>query len=377
MLLFAFPQQLPHMQRAMNDANDAEQPALPPLAELFLHVVNFVLPRDAFDCDRPALLRLARVRKNAVEHMRASSGAFALDLHLSAGNVVMVSPYPGCHMACFNTRHFQALKRTAARFSSVGSLCVDLRQLPAGCNFVDSHQIMDLVLHCIRAGRAKHICISHAIFEADRFTDGMSHLFPHSKNQILSLVLRDCGLAINSQFLRELAGMRNLKHLTLDGSKFHLAHSGFPAFDSLETLSVARCAGARPTLLKHLRKTLHYLTWSGNVVLEDDKPAFLAWIADSSLRTLAIDNCGFHLHDAGGFKVAFARMPLLHSLSMAGNDHFEDAVFWWIYDMWKRGERQIFRVHVSNMHVCYPDAGNPMSIMATTRLGHLQLNVTY
>ena len=79
--------------------------------------------------------------------------------------------------------------------------------MPVGCNFIASHQIMDLVLHCIRTGRAKHLCISHTIFEADLFTDGMWHLFPHSKNQILSLVLRDCRLTINSKFQWDLASM--------------------------------------------------------------------------------------------------------------------------------------------------------------------------
>ena len=74
--------------------NDTDQHALPPLTELFLHVVNFVLPYDVFDCDRPVFLRLSRVRKNLVEHMHLCSGAFALDLHMSVKNVVMTSPYP-------------------------------------------------------------------------------------------------------------------------------------------------------------------------------------------------------------------------------------------------------------------------------------------
>ena len=350
--------------------------ALPPLAELFLHVVHFVLPRDAFDCDGPALLRLARVRKHLVEDLTLCSGAFALDLHLSARSVVMTSPFPCCLLASFNRQHLQALKNTAARFRSVNALRIDLRQMPAGCNFVDTNQIVDLVLHCVRAGRAKHLAISHATFEADRFTDGIRHLFPHSKNQILSLALRDCGLAINSDFLRELAGMRSLKHLTLDGNKFHLAHSGLPAAcTSLETLSVARCPGLRPALIRHLRKTLHSLTWSGNVVLQDDKPAFFGWLADSDLRTLDIDNCGLHLHDAEAFQAAFARMPLLRSLSVAGNDHFEDAVFWWIFNRWKGGEIQpdFFSVYVSNMHVCYPVAAMPI-VMSTTRFGFIELH---
>ena len=118
--------------------NDTEQFALPPLAELFLHVVNFVLPRDAFDCDRPALLRLARVRKNMVEEMKQSSGAFTLDLNLSAKNIVMMSPYPCCHLAYFERSHFEALKRTAARFQSISSLCIDMQHMPLGCNFIDT-----------------------------------------------------------------------------------------------------------------------------------------------------------------------------------------------------------------------------------------------
>jgi hypothetical protein len=359
----------------MSPKNDTADD-LPPLAELFLHVMLFVLPRDSFARDRGALLRLSRIRKNLVEQMHQCSGPFTLDLHMSARNVVMVSPYPRCHMACFDGAHLQALKTTAARFRSIGTLCVDLQHMPVGCNFINSNQIVDLVMHCIRTGRAKHVHISHAIFEADRFTDGLRHLFPHSKNQILSLVLRDCRLAINSKFLRELAGMQNLRHLTLDGNKFHLAHSGFPVFSHrLETLSVARCCGLRPTLLKHLQKTLHTLTWSDNAVLDADKPAFLAWLADSHLHTLDISNCGFHLGDAEAFQVAFARMPRLQNLKMAGNDHFEDVVFWWIYDLWVHREMasDLFSVNVSNMHVCYPATAMPI-ILASARFGLLELH---
>ena len=347
----------------------------PPLAELFLHIVLFVLPRNSFDRDHTALLRLSRIRKNLVEQMHQSSGPFTLDLHLSAKHIVMMSPYPCTQLAYIDMQHFRALKSTAARFGSIDRLCINLGQLPVRCNFVNTPQIVDLVLHCIRSGRAKHVCISHAIFEADRFTDGLRHLFPHSKNQILSLSLRDCGLAINSKLLRELASMHNLRHLTLDGNKFHLAHSGFPTFSaSLETLSVARCSGLRPTLLKHLHKTLHTLTWSNNVILDADKPAFLAWIADSPLRSLAIDDCGFHPDDAPAFQTALARMPRLQSLSMAGNDHFEDAVFWWIYDRWKHREMRapFFSVNVSNMQICYPEAAMPV-ILATSHFGCLEL----
>ena len=346
------------------------------LHELFLHIVLFVLPRDSFDGDHNALLRLSGIRKKLVEQMHQCSGPFTLDLHLSAKHIVMMSPYPCTQLAYIDMRHFRALKSTAARFRSVDRLCINLGQLPFRCNFINTPQIVDLVLHCIRSGRAKHVSISNAIFEADSFTDGLRHLFPHSKNQILSLSLRDCGLAINSKLLRELASMHNLRHLALDGNKFHLAHSGFPAFgDTLETLSVARCSGLRPTLLKHLQKTLRTLTWSDNVILDADKPAFLAWIADSHLRALDIDNCGFHPDDAPAFQAAFARMPLLHSLSMARNDHFEDAVFWWIYDLWKRREMtpHFFSVHVSNMHICYPRDAMPV-ILAGTRLGYLELH---
>jgi hypothetical protein len=364
------------VKNARENTGPEDPEDLPPLAELFLHIMLFVLPRNSFDRDRAALLRLSQIRKNLVEHMHACSGAFALDLNVSASNVVMVSPYPQCHMACFNKWHLQALKATAARFRSVGTLSIDLAQMPVGCNFIDTHQIVDLVLHCVRTGRARHIHISHAIFEADRFTDGLRHLFPHSRNQILSLSLRDCRLAINSKLLRELAGLHNLRHLTLDGNKFHLAHSGFPAFPaSLETLSVARCSGLRPTLLKHLQKTLRTLTWSSNLILDADKPAFLDWIADSHLHALYIDDCGFHSHDAPAFQAAFLRMPRLESLSMAGNDHFEDAVFWWIYDRWKHREIRapFFSVHVSNMQICYPEAAMPV-ILASSRFGYLELH---
>jgi hypothetical protein len=359
----------------MSPKNDTADD-LPPLAELFLHITLFVLPRDSFAGDRGAMLRLCRVRKNFVEQMHQCSGAFALDLHLSAKHIVMMSPYPCSQLAYIDMRHFRALKSTAERFRSIDSLSINLAQLPVRCNFVNTPQIVDLVLHCIRSGRAKHVHISHAIFESDSFTDGLRHLFPHSKNQMLSLSLCDCGLAINSKLLRELAGIHNLRHLALDGNKFHLTHSGFPVLPaSLETLSVAQCSGLRPTLLKHLQKTLRTLTWSDNAIPDDDKPAFLAWITDSNLRALNIDNCGFHPLDAPAFQAAFARMPLLHSLSMAGNDHFEDAVFWWIYDLWKHREMRphFFIVHVSNMHICYPDNSVPI-ILATSRFGLLEVH---
>jgi hypothetical protein len=340
--------------------NDAHTPALPPLAELFLHVVLFVLPRDCFARDRGALLRLASVRKRLVEDMHASSGGFALDLHMSARSVVMLSPYPGCHLACFNISHFQALKNAAARFQSINRLCIDLQQLPAGCNFVSTQQILGLAFHCLSIGRARHLRIAHAVLEADQFTHCLAHLFPATKAQILSVDLSHCKLDINSQFLRELASLRNMTSLTLDGNNFHLVHSAVPAFsDKLERLSVAGCPGIRASVLQKISKALHTLSWSENALEEDDKPEFLSWLADSRLQKLEIDNCGFSLADGSAFMSAFERMPALRSLSMAGNYLFQDDVFWSLYDVWKQGRLRssFFCVHISNMHVCYPDSG--------------------
>ena len=347
---------------------------LPPLAELFLHIVNFVLPRDSFARDRGALLRLARVRKRLVEDMHASSGGFALDLHLSHKSVVMLSPYPGCLLACFSRSHFQALKNTAARFQSIDRLCIDLQQLPPGCNFVSTQQILDLAFHCLSIGRARHLRIAHAVFDADQFTNCIAHLFPATKNQVLSVDLSHCNLDINSQFLRELASLRNMKRLTLDGNKFHRVHSAVPAFsDKLERLSVAGCPGVRASILQKISKTLYSLTWSENAIEETDKPAFLGWIADSRLQKLEIDNCGFGLADTSGFMSAFERMPALRSLSMTDNYLFQDDVFWWLYDVWKQGRlwSSFFCVHISNMHVCYPDSGIRV-ILATRELDFLE-----
>ena len=354
--------------------NDTEQFALPPLAELFLHVVLFVLPRDSFDCDRSALLRLSRIRKNLVEQMHECSGAFTLDLHMSARHIVMTSPYPGTHLACVDMQHFKALKATAARFRSIDRLCIDLGLLPDRCNFVHTPQILDLVFHCLTVGRARHLHIAHAIFEADQFTNCMKHLFQCTKNRILSVDLRHCKLAINSKFMRELAAMRSLTSLTLDGNNFDLPHSAFPSFsDKLECLSVAGCLGIRPSFLKKVAKTLHTLVWSNNVILDADKPEFLDWITDSSVENLDIDNCGFHQADAFDFQTALKRMPALRSLSMAGNLFFQDDIFWWIYKVWRSGRLQssFFSIHISNMHICYPDAGIPV-IISNTRFGYIE-----
>ena len=354
--------------------NDAHKDALPPLAELFLHIVLFVLPRDSFDCDRGALLRLSRIRKNLVEQMHECSGAFTLDLHLSAKHIVMVSPYPCTYLAHFDMEYFQALKHTAARFRSIDRLCIDLEQLPFRCSFVHTSQILDLVFHCLTAGRAKHLHISHAILKTDHFTNCMKHLFQCTKNQILSVDLRHCKLDINANFMCELASMRNLTSLTLDGNKFELTHTAFPSFsDKLECLSVEACCGIRPDFLKRVSKTLRTLVWSGNVILDIDKPDFLGWIADSHVRNLDIDSCGFCLADAFEFQKALQRMPALRSLSMAGNDTFQDDVFWWLYDFWRnrRLQASFFTVHISNMHICYPHAGVPV-IMSTTRFGYIE-----
>lgn len=345
------------------------------LAELFLKIVLFILPRDSFDCDRCALLRLSRIRKDMVEHMRQSSGGFTLDLHMSYKNIVMVSPYPHCIIGSFNTEHFNAMKKTASRFQSINSLCVDLQQLPRGCNLINTRQVVELAMHCLQTGRAKHLTISHAVFEADTLTNAMRDLAPATKQQILSVNLSHCRLAINSPFLRQLASMHNLTQLILDGNKFHLAHSGFPPLSPrLEVLSLASCTGLRPSLLQNVSKTLHTLVWNDNVIVEDDKPVFLSWITDSHLRNLEVDNCGFFTTDSHAFQAALARMPALRSLSMADNDVFQDMVFWWIYDFWQCGRLQsdFFSVHVSNMHICYPTAGLPV-VLSTTRFGFIEI----
>ena len=111
---------------------------LPPLAQLFLDVVLFVLPRNSFDGDRAALLRLARVRKRLVEDMHLCGGGFSLDLYLCSRNVFMVTPYPSCQLACFDKAHIQSVKRLASRFQSIGSVCIDLHRLPRGCNFTNT-----------------------------------------------------------------------------------------------------------------------------------------------------------------------------------------------------------------------------------------------
>jgi hypothetical protein len=356
--------------------NDAHKDALPPLAELFLHIVLFVLPRDSFDCDRSALLRLCRVRKNLVEQMHQCSGAFSLDLHMSAKNIVMMSPFPRCHLAYFDRAHFEAIKTMAARFQSIDGLHIDLKQLPVGYNVISTAQILDVVFHCLKVGRAKLLSILNAVFDADSFTQGMRSLPPHTKAQILCMNLTDCSLAIDSRFLRELASMRNLKHLRLDGNKFHLAHSGFPPFsENLESLSVANCPGVRPTMLKNLSKTLRTLDWSDNLITNEDKPAFFEWIKDSKVQNLEIDNCGFVLADSYDFQAALRRMPALRSLSMAGNYLFQDDVFWWIYDIWRseRLQSNFFSVHMSNMTICYPSTGVPV-IMSTTRFGYVEIS---
>ena len=354
--------------------NDADKDALPPLAELFLHIVLFVLPRNSFDCDRSALLRLSRTRKNLVEQMHECSGPFTLDLHLSDKHIVMVSPYPCSQLAYIDMQHFRELKRMAARFRSIDRLCIDLRLLPDRCNFVNTTQILDLVFHCLTTGRARHLHIKHAIFEADQFTNGMKHLFQHTKNRILSVDLRHCNLTIDSRFMRELASMRNLTSLTLDGNNFD-AHSAFPSFsDKLERFSAAGCSGIRPSFLQKISKTLHTLVWSENVLLDADKPVLFAWLKDSHVCSLDIDNCGFKQDDAFGFQKVLKRLPALRSLSMADNHLFQDDVFWWIYEFWRSGRLQasFFSVHISNMHICYPHAGLPI-IMSSTRFGYIEV----
>ena len=339
-----------------------DTPPLPHLAQLFLDVVLFVLPRDILQSDRRALLRLARVRKRLVEDMRASSGAFALDLHLCTRNVFMFTPYPSCHLACFYKPHIQSVKRLASRFQSIGSLCIDLQSLPRGCNFTNTTQILDLVFHCIRVGRAKELHISHAVFNADLFTHGLRHLFRFTKDQIVSLHLSHCKLAVNSHLLRELASLRNLASLTLDGNKFQVYDPCFPCFsDKLESLSVCGCRGVRVVLLTTVSRALQSLKWNDNVILEAEKPFFLAWIADSRLHTLHVDSCGFFPHDTEAFQAAFVTMPCLLSLSIAHNEFFENIILWWLYEYWRAGHVPCsFRMHVSNMHVCFPEHGPPV-----------------
>jgi hypothetical protein len=358
--------------------NDVDEDALPPLAELFLHIVLFVLPRDSFDCDRNALLRLSRIRKNFIEQMHQCSGAFNLDLHMSARDIVMMSPYPSCHLAYFDRSHFQAIKNMAARFQSIDRLCIDLQQMPTGCNFINTAQIVDVVVHCLTVGRAKILSIVNASFEADQFTESMRSLPAHTKNQIICMNLTNCGLDINSRFLRELAGMHNLVNLRLDGNKFSLGHSvhGFPVFsDNLESLSVANCSGVRPTLLKNVSKKLRTLTWSDNVIKDEDKPLFFDWIKDSKVENLEIDKCGLCLADSLAFQSALQRMPALRSLSIADNYLFQDDVFWWIYEFWRSGRIQssFFSVHISHMHVCYPENGTPI-IMSSLRFGYIEIS---
>jgi len=344
----------------MND----EHP-VPPLGELFLHIVLFVLPRDSFDCDHRALLRLSRIRKNFVEAMHASSGAFSLDLRLSARHIVMVSPYPCSQLAHIDMQHFRALKSTAARFRSIHVLTINLSQLPPRCNFVNTAQILDLVFHCLTVGRARHLNIFHAVFETDQFTNCMQHLFQCTKNRILSVDLSHCKLLINSRFMRELASMRNLRSLTLDGNRFDVQNLAFPSFsDKLNSLSVMSCSGIRPSFLKKVDKTLQELNWSDNLVADIDKPVFLDWIAGSHVQILDIDNCGFLEDDVHAFQKALERMPALRSVSLAGNYIFQDEMFWWIYEFWKNGRLQsnCLQVYISNMQISYPTCGIPVAL---------------
>ena len=341
---------------------DRDTHALPDLAQLFLDVVLFVLPRDIFQSDRRALLRLARVRKHLVEDMHLAAGGFSLDLHMCSRHVVMLSPYPSCHLACLHTAHFSALKRTAARFQSINSLSIDLQMLPRGCNFASTTQILDLVFHCLRVGRARQLHISHALFNSPRFTHGLQHLFQSTKDQIVSLHLGHCQLAVSSHLLRQLSSLRNLQSLALDGNRFELSDPFFPSFgDKLQSLSVASCRGVRVVLLASVSRTLQSLVWNNNVILEAEKPFFLAWIAGSRLRGLRVDNCGFAAHDAEDFQAALAHMPCLLSLSIAHNDYFENIILWWMYEYWRCGRVPCpFTLHVSNMHVCFPEHGTPI-----------------
>jgi hypothetical protein len=352
-----------------------EPDEMPHLAAMFLHIVMFILPRDIFQENRPALMRLAQVRKNLIEEMDLSSGAFTLDLRMSARHIVLYRPFPRCHIAFFDEHHLSTLKTIASRFKSIRNLCIDFSQLPFRCNFIDSNQIVDLVFHCLSHGRAKHLQVSYARFEADQFRNGMKNLTQSTRDNILSVDLKHCELAISSKFMRELSSLRNLTRLTLDGNKFHMPHLTFPAFaDSLQCFSVANCPGIGPSVLQKVSKTLHTLRWSNNPISDTDKQVFLDWIADSHLRNLDIDKCGFQQDDAPRFQLAFERMPALRSLSMAGNDHFQDDVFWWIYEFWKSGRLLtiFFSVHISNMHICYPDCGLPV-IMSTNRFSYIEI----
>jgi len=339
----------------------AETP-LPHVAQLFLDVVCCILPRDSFDDDRAALLRLCRVRKRLAEDMLVGNGGFSLDLHLSTKNVVMLSPYPSCHIACLNKLHVKAVKRMAARFQSVNRLCIDLHKLPRGCNFMHTRQIVDLVFYCLSIGKARELLISNAMFDVESFTHRMRHLFRFTKDQIVSLHLSHCKLAINSAFVREVASMRNLKSLTLDGNRFQLASLAFPALsDKLESLSLAGCSGLRAALLSKVSKTLRSLVWNDNAVLEAEKPFFLAWLADSRLQSLDVDNCAFCPHDCQDFQAALARMPCLCSLSIARNDFFENNILWWLYEHWRGGHvPSPFHMHVSNMKICFSEHGAPV-----------------
>ena len=345
---------------------DAEAP-LPHLAQLFLDVVCCILPRNSFEGDSSALLRLSRIRKRLVEDMRAASGGFSLDLRLSTRNVVMVSPYPSCHLACFNKFHYKAFKRMAARFQSIRRFTIDLHRLPLGCNFMNTSQIVDLVFHFLSIGRASELHISHAIFDIESFTHRLRHLFRHTKEQIVSLHLCHCKLAVNPPFLRELASMRNLRSLALDGNRFELCDPCLRCFsDKLESLSVASCSGVRAVLLTKVSKNLKSLVWNDNVILEAEKPLFLAWLADSHLRSLDVDNCAFHPHDCLDFQAALARMPRLMSLSIARNDFFENIILWWMYEHWRGGHvPSPFSMHVSNMSICFPDHGAPVFMGAS------------
>ena len=352
---------------------DTETP-LPHLAQLFLDVVCCILPRNSFDGDSSALLRLSRVRKRLVEDMCAGGGGFGLDLHLSDKNVVMVSPYPSCHLACLNKSHYKAFRRLAARFQSINRVTIDLHRLPLGCNFMNTRQVVDLIFTCLSTGRAKQLCVSHAVFDIECFTHRMRHLFRHTKEQIVSLHLSHCKLAVNSPFLREIAAMHNLKSLALDGNKFELTSLGFPCFsDSLESLSVAGCRNVRAVLLTKVSKTLRSLVWNDNVILEAEKPLFLAWLADSRLRSLDVDNCAFYPHDCLDFQATLARMPCLQSLSVARNDFFENIILWWMYEHWRGGHvPSPFSMHVSNMNICFPDHGAPV-FMGGSEFGRLEL----
>jgi hypothetical protein len=167
--------------------------------------------------------------------------------------------------------------------------------------------------------------------------------------------------------------MRNLKSLTLDGNRFHVAHMDFQAFsDRLENLSVAGC-GARAVLLTKVSKTLRSLVWNDNVVLEAEKPLFFAWLADSQLRSLDVDNCAFYPHDCLDFEAALARMPCLCSLSIARNDFFENIILWWMYEHWRGGHvPSPFNMHVSNMKICFSEHGAPV-FLGSSELGRIDV----